>query len=222
MTVNLDSVNDGDIDGPQTPTLTATASGFDNGQTSLSVTDDDSVGSLTIGGKLTGHVAAGSYSVTASLVVPSQTSLILDPGASIAFSSGQSLTVNGTLTAQGTTFQPILLRSAAASPAPGDWTGIRFSTSSLETASSLSYIEIRHAQSGIFASGGDPAITIDHADIHHNSVYGVEFQNALSSAVVLSNSRIHDNPNGILIRALLLQIPIVDIRVRRSPEMNSI
>lgn len=56
--------------------------------------------------------------------------LTVKPGAVVSFARGTGLTVEGILVAKGSAKAPVRFVSAAKSPSPGDWEGIRFTDSS--------------------------------------------------------------------------------------------
>ena len=101
---------------------------------------------ITSSGKLT--IDPG---VTVKSSVPDQHDLGLD-SARIAF------IVNGTLVASGTSSENINLTSAAASPAAGNWWGIRMNGSSSNN-SVLRYVNIQYSDNGIQIQGASPSVS---------------------------------------------------------------
>ena len=65
--------------------------------------------------------AGSPYLVTCPISVPAGQTLTIEAGVEIRFALGQSMSVEGTLIAQGTEASPVQLTSDAPTPAPGDW-----------------------------------------------------------------------------------------------------
>ena len=83
-----------------------------------------SAGTAIAGGNVSGtwEVAGSPYLVNGNITVPSGATLTIEPGVEVIFQSWYSLTVNGTLIADGTASAPIMFTAATS---PG-WLGIRF------------------------------------------------------------------------------------------------
>ena len=90
--------------------------------------DDGSVANVS---SLTGNIvlsaASGPWRIASSMTVPAGSTLTIQPGATVYFSSGVRLTVTGRLIAEGTEFNRISLVGDPAASA--SWGGIRFSSS---------------------------------------------------------------------------------------------
>jgi len=105
-------------------------------QATLTVTDDNGAthsdtvsvnvqdGTTVYAGDVFGtwNAAGSPYRIEGDITVPAGSTLTIEPGAAIIFQSWYSLTVNGTLIADGTVSDPILFTAV---PSPG-WLGIRF------------------------------------------------------------------------------------------------
>ena len=94
------------------------------------------------------NAASGPWYVTNNLTVPSDKTLTIEPGATVFFSRGKSLTVNGRLVAEGTAYQRIRIAldpEAGGSPSQ-HWNGITF-TNTLQD-NRLCYVDIEYADSG--------------------------------------------------------------------------
>ncbi len=118
-----------------------------------------------------GEIVAGTYLVNCSIDVPAGITLAIDPGAILKFSSGDQVSVEGTLDAVGTLGNPITFTSindnsvggdtGSGSPATDDWEGI--------TADGAGSIDIEHADieySAIAVSSyGSTSITIVNSTI---------------------------------------------------------
>ncbi|MCE7956343.1 MAG: right-handed parallel beta-helix repeat-containing protein, partial [Acidobacteria bacterium ACB2] len=93
----------------------------------------------------------------------------------VSFALNTALTVNGKLTAIGTSGSPITFTSNAASPAPGNWAGVNFS-SGADATSRLSYVNVSYTGNygnagGVVIAGGSPAH--DHVTVTSSSTAGI-------------------------------------------------
>ncbi|HNP63696.1 MAG TPA: tail fiber protein, partial [Woeseiaceae bacterium] len=91
----------------------------------------------------------------ADCVVDVTAALTIEPGVVIQFAEDAGLGVydSGSLTANGTTTEPVIFRGVQA--APGYWRGIHFETNSSDNR--LSHVEIRHAASSYVYCCNAPA-----------------------------------------------------------------
>jgi Zn-dependent metalloprotease len=77
----------------------------------------------TSGSLACNEIWSRTVNITGSDTVPTGITLTILPGTTLLFPSGTSLTINGTLNAQGTSSSPILFTSATGST-PGSWYGV--------------------------------------------------------------------------------------------------
>lgn len=70
------------------------------------------------------------YIVTGNLIVDEGITLTIEPGTTLSFDGEWSITVRGTLIAQGTASNKITFTSGQDTPAPGDWSQIVFERTS--------------------------------------------------------------------------------------------
>ncbi|MBI4546845.1 MAG: S8 family serine peptidase [Ignavibacteriae bacterium] len=80
-----------------------------------------------------------------NLDIPASGKFVIHPGAQLKFGSGSTLTINGKLTAKGSSTQRITFNSSSATPTPGSWYGIKL----LNGPDTLQYCNIRYAQYGV-------------------------------------------------------------------------
>ncbi len=133
------------------------------------------------------------------------TALTLDPGVTMQFNPGQSITIGnssgspGALVAEGTSGSPIVFTSNQPTPATGDWNGIYFANTADDSQCLLSHCEVGYA--GISSYGGIRAIqsnpVISDTRIHHSPAYGLSANNA---DITLAGCEIDNNgSHGIYI-----------------------
>ncbi|MDF7800708.1 FG-GAP-like repeat-containing protein [Pontiellaceae bacterium B1224] len=107
---------------------------------------------LTIG---TGGAAAAVHDIYRDINVVSNAVLTIEPGVTLRFHAGTGLYVEqGSLSALGTVFNPIVLTSAQASPAPGDWTGLYLGPGA--GASEMTHVWTMYGE-GLQVDGCNPA-----------------------------------------------------------------
>jgi hypothetical protein len=141
LTFAIDSVNNGDIDGNKTVTLTFGADGYNNTSASLLVTDDDTPTHRTIGGRLAGTVAGtNTYYVADNLTIQPGTTLTILPASQLLFATNLGLTCNGILMATGNFSAPIVFTRSATN---AYWDGLSFVNT--VTKSVLNDVEISYA-----------------------------------------------------------------------------
>jgi len=139
-------------------------------------------------------VAAGTHTISSNLTVATGRTLQITPGATLKFASGVSLTVNGKITAQGTTANRITFTRNGSS---GNWGGIKINSGSSSNVSTLRRCDVEYATDGIkvIYTGNSNNVTIDKCRISNNSANGI-YVYGLSTATAhptLSNNHIHHN-----------------------------
>lgn len=151
---------------------------------------------LPVDGKVTRSLAlsAGCRAVIArDLEVGDGATLTLQAGVRLAFEPGVQLRVDdGALVAQGTVDEPVLLTSANAAPAPGDWTGIVFE-SGHRPGTTLAFTTVEFAghqsahglQAGLQVAGahGDKRIAVAQSTFRANlgaGLYDVDDKGAFA------------------------------------------
>jgi lamin tail-like protein/CotH protein/Big-like domain-containing protein len=168
---------------PLTPGLnTVTVETFDAGGMELERSaiviwyDDGTVQNVSgsIAANTTWAASAGPFVVSGNLTVPAGVTLTIEPGTTIYFAQGASLTVSGRLVAQGTEARRIRFTRQPGSAIT--WGGIRFNNSTLDNR--ITYADID------FASTADP-ITAANSTI---LVDNVVFTGTTRTIIDLSNS----------------------------------
>ncbi|MGD8403219.1 MAG: PKD domain-containing protein [Anaerolineales bacterium] len=173
-------------------TLTVTDNDGSTHSDSLSINVQD--GTTINAGNVSGTWdAAGSpYRIEGDIIVPTGATLTIEPDALVSFQSWYSLTVNGTLLADGTAGEPILFTGT---DSPG-WLGIRFVNASDNSLLDNVIVEKGRATGadplnrggGIYIDGSNP--TISNSTIRDNfAVYsggGLYLNN--SNATLVGNS----------------------------------
>jgi flagellar hook assembly protein FlgD/urease beta subunit len=110
--------------------------------------------------------------VTGLVTVPAGKTLTI-PAQTVRFEPGAALEIPGKLLATGTAAAPIILTSAAATPAPGDWDGVRFH-STTPTTSTLTHTKILYATTGLLLDGYGGTLT--NTTVGWSSVDGIKVQ----------------------------------------------
>lgn len=125
---------------------------------------DDRKGiSFLYGGNLIDNETfSGTDTYMWNLTVASGTTLTIQSGSTINFQNGVSLTINGTLNAQGSSASRITFNSTS-----GTWGGIQFNSGS---NGNLQYCNIQYANNGIYCYNSSP--TIKYSTLDNNGTAG--------------------------------------------------
>lgn len=137
----------------------------------------------TIGGLLTQDtlkVANSPYTVASNLILPSGSTVVVEPGVELRFGLGLNFTVDGVLKAVGTQTDSIRFTSDNATPQVSDWDGLVFNSASAET---LQYCVVEFASEA--ATVKNTASVIKNSTFHDNN-NAMDFKST-STAVVRSN-----------------------------------
>jgi hypothetical protein len=97
-------------------------------------------------------LSGSPYDVTCDTVLPPGVTLTIDPGVELRFSAGSGLVISGTLLAVGEPGRPITFTSGLATPAPGNWDGLRFVSGS--SGSHLAWCVVEYAAIGLHVYAG--------------------------------------------------------------------
>jgi hypothetical protein len=142
---------------------------------------DDKVGvSFLYGGNIPDNrTLSGTLHFNWPININSDKTLTFNAGSNINFYNNASLTVNGTLTANGTSGNRITFTGAT----KGCWNGIQFNSSSYNCH--VSYCNIRNAANGIFIDNSSP--TIEECFIDDPNNYGIWIQGSSSWPTISQN-----------------------------------
>ena len=112
-------------------------------------------------GEVSGTWSSGFvYHVTCDIVVPDGETLTIEEGVTVRFAEGVGMTCNGTLVAEGTEEDRILLTTLSPTPLPGDWDNVELYGSS----NLISYVDYEYATDG-FTGDFAGNSTFDHIRI---------------------------------------------------------
>lgn len=138
------------------------------------------------------------YIVKDSIVVKQNATLTLSPGCKFYFCSGAKLIVHGTLIAEGSIDNKIIMRgerndnmfpNQPYDRVPGQWGGIEFTTES--KANHLNFCDIHSCENGIVCDSSynttEEKIRIENTILHNMSGYGLY---AKASKIFVGNSQI--------------------------------
>ena len=112
-------------------------------------------------GEVSGTWSSGFvYHVTCDITVPDGETLTIEEGVTVRFAEGVGMTCNGTLVAEGTEEDRILLTTLSPTPLPGDWDNVELYGSS----NLISYVDYEYAADG-FTGDFAGNSTFDHIRI---------------------------------------------------------
>jgi len=198
----FEAANDGLVDGSQTVQVIANAPGYAAASAAVTVLDDDTEGSRTLGGQIAGALPLHTYTVTSDLLVPQDETLTIQAGARLLFRPATGLAVDGSLVAQGQGTAPIVFSSALGQPERGSWEGIDLN---LNRGSSnvLDGVEIAYGVVGLDVWGDRGRVGLVRSEVHHHSYSGVKVSawGTLmdSASVSILQNRIGDNRFGVVL-----------------------
>jgi putative cofactor-binding repeat protein len=149
--------------------------------------------------------ANSPYIVVESVEVWEGVTLTIEPGVTVKFYSEKKLQVNGGLIAQGTAGNLITFTSNQASPAPGDWGNIEFTSTAITTTmdaegdyvsgSILQYCVVEYAGYGYGAYSAIDAhsLLIDHCTVRNNDGRGIYSVGTVSAPARVINNIVTNN-----------------------------
>jgi hypothetical protein len=155
----------------------------------LDITEDSKA--IRKSGELTeDEIWTGTIIVEDDVIVPKNDTLTIDRGSKIKFTKNASLIIDGTLFAEGQPNKAITLTSNEAEPKAGDWGGIIFSESSLN--SKVQYCVFQFHTQLICSSD---SLNMNNCIIAEGSVAGIVFEVA---APTFEDNMVTKNGTGII------------------------
>ncbi|MDR3625206.1 MAG: right-handed parallel beta-helix repeat-containing protein, partial [Ignavibacteriaceae bacterium] len=131
-----------------------------------------------------------------SVTVNSGYNLTIRPGTTIYFPSGASLTVNGSLTANGNSTSPISFTSNS-STSPGSWGSIILSGSGAN-GSTLQYANVQYGTEIDVLNANN--VTVQNCAITNSSMHGIKFYGSTGSQVLNNTISNTNTAHGIYIQ----------------------
>jgi hypothetical protein len=131
--------------------------------------------------------------------------LTIEPGVTIKFAAGSSLTINGNLSAEGTSSNYITFTSNKITKAAGDYEGLIYYGATASQQLNVKYCNIQYATSGIHISSyNDGNYHISYC-VFENNVVGINPQGINRIDNIIEYCQIKNNKNGLIIdKALTL------------------
>ncbi|MCI0530121.1 MAG: hypothetical protein L0Y56_21975, partial [Nitrospira sp.] len=137
--------------------------------------------------------------ITADITTQNAAVLTLEPGQEMRFSTGIGLNVGvgastGGLFAVGTAATPIIFTSNQASPAPGNWKGLNFTTGTIDASTQLDYVTVEYGGSGTNNANiriDNAVFPIQHSIVRHSSGRGIRITG--NSNPTIQEVEIHQN-----------------------------
>jgi parallel beta-helix repeat protein len=158
-----------------------------------------SAATTVAGGNVSGtwDVADSPYLIDGDITVPSGATLTIEPGVEVLFQSWYSLTVNGTLIAEGTESAPILFGGGHAT---AGWLGIRFMNA--PDGSRLTYAIVENGRAtganplnrggGIYIDNSSPVISYSTIRDNHAKYSGGGIYLNASDATLIANTIVNN------------------------------
>jgi len=168
----------------------------------LTISTGTATGDTIVGGVIstdtTWTLAGSPYIVNSSITVQGTsgadgiTTLTIEPGVHVKINPNISTYISvgaasgnpGALQALGTSSDPIIFTSNAASPAPGNWTGIKILNTSHDSGTSMNHCIVRYAgygQGSILIDQASP--TISNTTVEYSSNYDLYYTGVVGGVV---------------------------------------
>ena len=124
---------------------------------------------------------AGPYRITGNVVVNAGVTLTIEPGTTLFFDSGTSLTVNGRLLAEGTEYETIRFTRV---PGGGNWGGIQFANTMEDNRITYAVLEYGVTSNGLVGVVNSNLL-VDHSTFDHTDRRRIR---TLDSSLIVRNS----------------------------------
>lgn len=152
---------------------------------------DDPNGTAVEGNYIEGYIvedtalnADAPYIVSGALIVDSDATLTIDPGATLKFSSDTVLVVKGSLAVNGVAGGEVTFTSANPALQPGDWLGVVMEGVSLDIA----YTTIEYVATGIGCWGGASTIANNTIRYISSNGYGAGIEVSYDATVSITGN----------------------------------
>ena len=124
---------------------------------------------------------AGPYRITGNVVVNAGVTLTIEPGTTLFFDSGTSLTVHGRLLAEGTEYETIRFTRV---PGGGNWGGIQFANTMEDNRITYAVLEYGVTSNGLVGVVNSNLL-VDHSTFDHTDRRRIR---TLDSSLIVRNS----------------------------------
>ncbi len=150
----------------------------------------------TISSQTVLRASQSPYLMQGDVVLDGDATLTIEPGVTLRMAAGASFLLRkGALQAVGTPDKPILITSAAATPAPGDWRQWRMAAGTRSAQTLLDHVTIEYG-SGVVIESASPSINNTAFNHHSGPAIGVDLA---SSPAGKGNSAKGNSLNAIAV-----------------------
>ncbi|MBN2175123.1 MAG: right-handed parallel beta-helix repeat-containing protein [Bacteroidales bacterium] len=139
----------------------------------------------TISSNETWYAAGNPHVITGNITVADAVQLTIEPGCEVYFNSARRMTVNGILSANGTSGSPILFSANQAVPNKGDWQYIYFNGA--DAGNILNYCQFSYGGAGggmIRVRNSTDNVIISNCQINNSASYGIQLTNGAANPAI--------------------------------------
>jgi hypothetical protein len=136
-------------------------------------------------------VSDNPHVITGNLIIADGVTLLIQPGCQIYFNGNYRFEVQGVLSANGTSQNPILFTSNSANPAKGDWRFIYFNQP--DAGSIMNYCDVSYggsvaARGMINFRNASNGLIISNCNLSYSGSYGIEYRNNAADPQIIDCS----------------------------------